>query len=507
MVDVILAKLDSEEKEYRMPPPFGILYLADALEKEGFSVRLFHRAGTEADVKALVELVCSEEPIFVGFSTLTGPCLRPTLRATKAIKRIRQALPVVWGGLHVTMLPEQTLMNAFVDIAAIGEGERTVVELAKVLRRDGLAADALASVQGIAFRENARVIVNQPRPFIKNLDDLNPAWHLLDDVDRYFPSGRHFYSDIGCQFWGEKIAPVFTSRGCPWRCGFCYNQYVNRRSFRAQSADRVIRDIREYRERYGITAIIFEDDGFFTDKERALEIVRNIGVPWTSTIRANQLAKWGDDFLSELREHHCQELRIGAESGSQHVLDLMMKDITVDDIRTSARLCLKHGIKVSLGFMIGIPGESWQDVLDTLALIDELEGLGDGVSVIGPGIFAPYPGTPLYEAAIKHGFEPPHSVEDWSTRIFDHKQALAPYADKRIKYTAYYRRLSKREEASQSALGIPRKLLSQVARLRWKHRFFRFPLDYAIPAAAVNLLDGVGLRRLQLKLRKAAWNS
>jgi len=503
MADVILAKLDGEEKEYRMAPPFGILYLADSLEKAGFTVRLVHEMGTETNIRSLVELVSAEKPLFVGFSTLTGPPLLPTMQASRAIKET-MPVPVVWGGLHPTMLPEQTLLNDFIDIVGIGEGERTIVELAKVLREHGMDPGELAKVSGIAFKSDGKVIRTRPRPFIKDLDDLHLAWHHVD-IGRYFRSGKHYYTDVGSQFWGEKIAAILTSRGCPWRCKFCYNQFVNKRTFRPQSVQRVIRDIQHYRERYGITAIIFEDDCFFANKERALEIVRHIGIPWSCSIRANYLAKWGDDFVRELSRYNCAELRIGAESGSQRVLDMMNKDITVDQIRVAAQLCLKHGIKVSLGFMVGIPGESWSDVLQTLDLMDELEKMGSGIAVTGPCIFTPYPGTPLFELAVEHGFSPPTSLQQWSGRVFDHKQPLAPYADKRIRFISYYRRLAKRTDVNRLTFSLPTRILRQVARWRWQHRFFRFPLDYTVPAFGVNMLSRLGLANIHSKLRRAMW--
>jgi anaerobic magnesium-protoporphyrin IX monomethyl ester cyclase len=503
MVDVILAKLDNEEKEYRMAPPFGILYLAAALEQAGFTVRVFHALGTDADIQTLVGLVSAETPHFVGFSTLTGSPLLPTARASQAIKAAHP-IPIVWGGLHPTMLPAQTLMNDFVDIVAIGEGEQTIADLARTLSQHGLRPDKLAEVAGIAFQQGGAVVRTEPRPFIDDLDDLQPAWHLVD-IDRYSRAGRHFYTDLGSQFWGEKIAAIFTSRGCPWRCAFCYNQFVNKRTFRAQSAPRVIRDIQEAKDRYGITAIIFEDDCFFADKNRALEIIRHIDLPWTCSIRANYLARWGDAFVEELRRHHCVELRVGAESGSQRVLDLMQKDITVDDIRNAARLCLRHGLKVSLGFMVGIPGESWSDVLQTLALMDELEEMGEGVAVIGPCIFTPYPGTPLFEAAIDHGFEPPASLEEWGSRLWDHKQPLLPHADERIRFLGYYRRLAHRSDFDQLAFAWPTKLLSQVAKWRWRHRFFHFPMDYTLPALGLDLITRLSSADTGRTLRRALW--
>ena len=503
MVDVILAKLDNEEEEYRMAPPFGILYLADALEKAGFTVRVFHELGTEADIQTLVDLVSAEQPHLVGFSTLTGSPLLPTARASRAIKA-ESPLPIVWGGLHPTMLPAQTLMNKFVDIVAIGEGEQTIVELAGTLSQHGLRSDKLAGIAGIAFKRDGAVFQTEPRPFIDELDDLHPAWHLVD-IGRYFREGKHFYTDLGSQFWGQKIAAIFTSRGCPGRCAFCYNQFVNKRTFRAQSADRVIRDIQEYKERYGITAIIFEDDCFFADKNRALEIIRHIELPWTCSIRANYLARWGDAFVEELRQHHCVELRVGAESGSQRVLDLMRKDITVDHIRTAARLCLRNGLKISLGFMVGIPGESWSDVLQTLALMDELEEMGEGLAVVGPCIFTPYPGTPLFEAAIEHGFEPPASLDEWGGRLWDHKQPLIPHVDKRIRFIGYYRRLARRSDFDQLAFALPTRILSQVAKWRWQRRFFHLPLDYTLPAFGLDVINRLGSAGTVKTLRRAMW--
>jgi radical SAM superfamily enzyme YgiQ (UPF0313 family) len=503
VADVVLAKLDNEEKGHMLAPPFGILYLADSLEKAGFSVRLIHELGTEADIQALVELVSMEKPLFVGLSTLTGPMLLPTMEASKAIKETH-SVPVVWGGLHPTMLPQQTLMNDFIDIVAIGEGERTIVELAQVLRDHGPKAEKLAKVAGIAFKSDGKVVLTKPRPFIKNLDELYPAWHHVD-VGRYFRLGKHFYADHGFQLSGERIAAVITSRGCPWRCGFCHNQIVNKRTFRAHSAQRVIKDVQDYKERYGITTVVFEDDYFFAAKNRALEIIRHIGIPWSSNVRANHMVEWGDEFAKEVSQHNCMELRIGAESGSQRVLDIMKKDITVDQIRQAVELCVKHNITVSIGFMLGIPGETWSDALETLALIDELEGMGDNVRTIGPGIYMPYPGTPLFDLAIEYGFKAPTSLQEWSDCIFGPKQPLAPYADNRIQFVAHYKRLNFRTDFAQLAFSLPTKILRQMARLRWRHRFFRFPLDYTLPAFGLNILTKLGLTDMYRKLRKATW--
>lgn len=502
MADVILAKLETKESEvekHNYACPFGVLYLADSLEKAGFSVRLLHEEGNNTSIQKLVDLVTVEKPLLVGFSSFTAPTIIPTIQASKQVKETCD-VPIIWGGYHSTITPEQTLMNDFIDLVAIGEGERTVVELANVLRKYGWDAQELAKVAGIGFKENGNTVFTKSRPFIKDLDDIYPAWHYLD-IERYFYSGKYFYSGLG----GEKVIAHITSRGCPWRCGYCFNQAVNKRHFRAQSAQRAISDIQDLKARFGATGVLFEDDNLFTNKKRALEIVRNIGVPWASTMRADDLAKGGDDFVKALAQSNCVELRVGAESGSQRILDLLTKDITVDQIRRTAELCGKHGIMTIYMFMYGFPGETWADICQTLDLIDELEGMNEHVVVSHLGFFAPFPGTPLFGPAVEAGFKPPTSLEGWGApmgEIAKHNGRLPPYVDKRANSLSYYRNLAGRKDLDEIKFSLPVEALQRLAQFRWKRRFFSFPIDHTIPAAVGKGLDKWGL----LGLRKALYS-
>ncbi len=155
--------------------------------------------------------------------------------------------------------------------------------------------------------------------------------------------------------------------------------------------------------------------------------------------------------------------------------------------------------------MVGVPGESWSDVLKTLDLMDELEAMGNDIAAIGPCIFTPYPGTPLFDLAIEHGFEPPTSLEEWGIRLWGHKQPLAPYVDRRIRFIAYYRRLANRIDFDQLGFSLPAKLLGQAAKWRWQHRFFGFPLDYTLPAFGLNMLTKLGFADADRKLRQVTW--
>jgi radical SAM superfamily enzyme YgiQ (UPF0313 family) len=491
MDDVVLVKFEPTQDTHNFAPPFGILYLADSLEKAGFSVELVHESGNNANIQKLVGLIEEKKPLFVGFSCFTSSALTPTIKASVEVKK-RSKTPVVWGGVHATILPEQTLRNDYIDIIGIGEGEETIVELANLIGNKGLSPDGLAGIKGIGFKKNENLIVNEARPFIQDLDQYSPAWHLLG-LENYIYTKQHFYTQVGSKMASEKIAALITSRGCPWRCGYCYNQAVNRRTFRVQSVEKVMREVDKLKE-YGASAVIFEDDNLFGNKNRALEIIGKINMNWSSTIRADCIAKWGDGFVRELSENGCSELRIGAESGSHNVLNIMKKDITVGQIKEAVQLCSRVKIRSLLNFMIGVPGESWSDVCQTLDLLDEFKKVNQYISVGSPGIYLPFPQTGLYTEAVNMGFNPPDSTEGWA-KDWGQKWKLAPYADKRIRYIGFYWSIIRRDFTNVSFPFFAR-LLRQIALLRWKKRYFRFALDYHVPAFFLRLIRKLGLRKI-----------
>ncbi len=499
MTDVYLLKLEPESEGYKLAPPFSLLYLASALEKHDFRVKLYHEIGSHKNIASILEDIATHQPIFVGLSTMTGPSLIPTKIASQKIKENTKT-PVVWGGLHPTMLPEQTLNNDFVDIVVLGEGEETVVELALALTEKEVTTRSVETIKSIGYKKNGKITMTPPRSYIGNLDDYSPAWQHLD-ITKYFYSGKFFLSDFGSSLPGERIASYISSRGCPWRCSYCYNQFVNKRTFRAHSAEKVISDIVHLKKTYGITAVVFEDDNFFTDRKRAIEILKNIGLPWSSSLRADHITKWGDDFLKELKRTQCQELRIGAESSCQRILDIMQKDISVADIYRSAELCKQNDINALYNFMIGMPGENWEEMLETFQTMDELEKMGEGVVVNGPSVFYPWPGTALYDTAIEHGFQVPAKMEDWAVG-WGTKQPLAPYVDGRAKYVGFYRILAKRKDVESLKFPLFTKILRALARKRWENRFFRFPIDYILPNFFFKMLKALGLKKIAQALYK-----
>jgi hypothetical protein len=153
--------------------------------------------------------------------------------------------------------------------------------------------------------------------------------------------------------------------------------------------------------------------------------------------------------------------------------------------------------------MYGFPGETWSDICQTLDLIDELEAMGEHVVVSHLGLFAPFPGTPLFDVAVKAGFEPPASLEGWGApmgEIAKRKGRLPPYVDKRASSLSYYSHLASRKDLDRVAFSFPAKGLQRLARLRWKHRFFSWPIDHTIPLAFSKGLDRLGLLAIRRTL-------
>lgn len=452
MVDVLLVKLDNAITEY---PPLGLLYLADALEKNDYSVKIIHEVGTNKSIARIVRTVKKEKPLFVGFSTMTGPQLLPTLQASETIRR-ETGVPILWGGVHPTILPEQTLKETCVDFIIIGEGEEAIVELADSLS----SGQGTAQIKGLGYK-SPKIRVNPPRPFIKNLDAYAPAWHLVD-VKKYY---RRYF---GC----KKVITLITSRGCPFRCSFCYNLAVNKRTWRCHSERFVLDHIHTLVEEYGIDGIDFHDDNFFANPKRALSLAAKLELPWSGEIRADILTR---DLARKLKERNCHLLFVGAESGSQRVLDLLKKDIKVEDLYNAVEHCKEADLPIDLSFMFGIPGEREEDVLKTVQLMKRVSETYGKVNM-ALKMYTPYPGTTLWDVALKNGLRPPEKTKDWVgyTRdecnnpwLSDPAYALSLA---RIVNTAFAN-----EYFQPVHPGL--KLFRAIDRFRVRHSYFKYPFE------------------------------
>lgn len=219
--------LVSFRRSGEMYPPFGLMYVADALENAGFRTEIFHL--TEENIDGLVKTVKEHNPLFVGFSTVTGPTLLPTIKTSCQIHNL--GITVVWGGVHATIMPLEILKEDYVDFVVVNEGEETTAQLAHFLSEG--KGELLQKLPGLALKDkNGLPIFQQERPFICNLDRYRPLWEKIDIEKYLIPSGQY-----------SRAIPLPVSRGCPFSCGFCYNPIVMKRTWRRHSDDFVINQV------------------------------------------------------------------------------------------------------------------------------------------------------------------------------------------------------------------------------------------------------------------------
>jgi anaerobic magnesium-protoporphyrin IX monomethyl ester cyclase len=330
----------------------------------------------------------------VGISGQTTPSIYDVYYTAQVVKNHNPAILVVVGGAHVTFQDEQVLRECpEIDVVVRGEGEVTMNKLLEEFSEHR----GYDNVPGTTIRKNTTIIRNPDRPYVTNLDDLPfPAYDVLN-LSRYFPQGK-------------RIAPMITSRGCPYQCTFCSSSRITGKRWRGRSPDNVIEEIQLLQDRYGVQDITFLDDLFTFDSGRVEGICTRMiqeadGLGWTCSSRADIMVRH-PEMVNWLKEGGCHTLYIGAESGSQRILNRIKKGIRLSQVINAVKLAKKAGLEVVLSFIIGIPGESKEDVQSTIEFACKLDP-----DLAQFTICTPYPGTPMYDEAIENRWL---SVSDWS---------------------------------------------------------------------------------------------
>ena len=367
--------------------PLGTLYAAAYLRQRGHSVGLFD-AMLAPSVDEWGVAIEQQRPRLAAiyedsFNYLSKMCLlRMREAALEMIDHAARArVPIVVSGSDATDHPELYLRRGAAAVI-IGEGEITIADVADRL----LANASIEDVPGIAYLDDVcSVRRTTTRPFIKSLDDLPfPAWDLVD-IGRYREIwyGRHGYHSMN----------IATTRGCPYHCNWCAKPIYGQR-YATRSPSAVVDEIAWLKQHFAPDHLWIVDDVFglkpgWVEEFASLVNARNARVPFRCLMRADQVTA---SVANALARAGCRMLWMGAESGSQKVLDAMEKGLRVDDIRSANRLLKAAGIDVGVFLQFGYPGETWIDIEATLQLAREIEPADIGVSVSYP-----LPGTGFYE--------------------------------------------------------------------------------------------------------------
>lgn len=396
-------------------PPHSVLSVAAPLQKKGYKVKIIDQR-TDPDWKTHLTQEVQNKPICVGISTMTGTQIFYALEMAKLIRNLTNGnIPIVWGGPHPSILPEQTLKNENVDAVCIGEGDETFLEMVEAYQ----GGSPLNEVKGIMFKNGSQNVMTPERPLI-DVEELLPVpWDLLPDVEKYI------HKDFYIKGVKRSLDVGLTSRGCPFKCGFCCSASIRHRKWRARSVEKSLETILGPVKRFNLDSIWIRDDEFYIDRERAYKICEGIvnsgeKIKWyTSGTRVDIFNKATDEQLLMLKKSGAHTLKFGAESGSNRILKLMQKGICQEDTIKANLKAKRVGITPAFALMIGFPTETFDEINQTIDLFLRLKKDNPQAQfeVISP--YTAFPGTPLYDVAIKHGLRPPEALEGWIDWLCD----------------------------------------------------------------------------------------
>ncbi|MFX0148026.1 MAG: B12-binding domain-containing radical SAM protein [Candidatus Hodarchaeota archaeon] len=345
-------------------PPLGICYISAMLKKHNFNVDLIDQAAMGLDLQEVVKWIKKKDPEIIGFSTLTvsGSGINAALTA-KEIKKWNPDAKIVFGNRHATVNDYKILDKyPFVDICVRNEGEYTFLELVRAVEKEV----SLKNIKGISYRNNGKIIQNEKRDLINDLDSLPfPDRESLN----FNYKGSYGNLDLG----PEKFAMIISSRGCPYQCTFCYGR--RRVGFRARSIENVMEEVL-YLDDEGYQSLIFTDDNFTFSKKRIIKLCQlmrknKIDMNWFCEGRVNQVS---GEMLREMRRSNCRLLMFGIESANQRFLDYYKKKITPDQSLLAVRKARNAKIPFIVGsFIVGGPGESLREIYNTLKFAQKLD--------------------------------------------------------------------------------------------------------------------------------------
>ena len=392
-------------------PPLGLMYVAAVLEKAGHAVQIYD-ADPEYQATIISEIK-DFNPDLIGLSFLTVGYQR----AFNFLKIMKAAMPdkkYCSGGVHTSVKPKETLEAFDLDFIVVGEGEDTMIE---VCERLGSGKD-LTNVNGVMYRKDGEIVVNEGREMIKDLDTIPfPARHLIDMKPYLKPPGIiRGHAD-------SNQTTIVTSRGCPFQCIYCGSHNIFGRKTRRRSVKNVVDEIEHLHKNFGITGIYYCDDTFTLSpkwvKEYCEELKkRKLDIKWAGQSRVDQT---DINLMKLMKESGLVQLDFGVESGSEKILKVLGKGGAGDrksQIKQSFKLCKELDIRTLATFIIGSPEETKEDIDESFQVAKDIDA--DYTAFY---FLTPYPGTAIYEMAIEKGWLDPNIP---FSEIWAHRQPELP---------------------------------------------------------------------------------
>jgi len=367
-------------------PSLGMAAVAAIAELKGHTVRVTDAEALSYTLDDIRRELETFQPHLVGMPTFATN-IEMCHTIARMVKRANPKVMVMLGGAHTSIFAEQALSPSEVDFGIQSEAEIVFDDFLNALDSDG----DYHKVPGLAYKQDGVVCINPKQGLYPDLNLFpKPARHLFP-MDRYHSSAN---------LRGKRTLNIITSRGCPYRCAYCSSPQIFGQSFRYLSTEKVMEEIRELLRVHGADSLQFYDETFTVNRKRVIELCDTIigeglRFEWSCFTRANLVDR---ELLQKMRQAGCYLIFFGLESGVQRLIDLIKKDITLEQSREAVRLCKETGIQTWCSFILGLPSETEEESWQTIRFAIELDP-----DFVQFPIFMPWPGTDLYDIAKEHG--------------------------------------------------------------------------------------------------------
>lgn len=461
--------------------PLGILAVSTPLLRAGYQVRIIDSTITPNFQKRVLEEL--SDALCLAVSLVTGPMIRETVQIAREAKRLYPDLPVILGGWHPSLLPDQTLAAEYIDVVVKGQGEDALLEIVQHIE----AGESLKGIAGAGYKEDGRIVFNTPRE-LRPIRELPPKAYHLADFDAYQ------------RVCGRRWAMYTSSLACPYNCAYCTNEGLYGRKWNALDAEQAAEEMCDLAQRYRLELLWMVDDNFLVDRDRAIAIAegivrRGVKFDWSIQASTNLVIRLSVEELKLLRRSGLSQMSQGADSGSERVMHLMNKDFQkLETVYEAADRLTQAGIRPSFNLIFGFPGEEEADLRASIRLAMDICRRYSGAE-FWTNIFTPYPGSPIMKRAFELGIEVPKTLEGWAD--FFPRYTVLPWLkgrkhrelqNMREYLRIAFHRVPIAKYRSRPLSHAVHKAISIPARWRLDHHVYSFPVELWLKNAATKVL-------------------
>ncbi|MDP2910028.1 MAG: radical SAM protein [bacterium] len=371
-------------------PPLGVGYIASPLLKAGHEVKIIDSSPLNYQNEDILNDLKIFNPDLIGISSLTASA-KEAYSLVGYLRKHFPKTPIIFGGFHASCFPEEIFKEALdLDCLVYGEGEATLLKIVNSIAKNGEIDE---NIPGTWVKKNGKIIKNPPAELVEDLDQLlPPAYELY---------GWKLYRPLPLQYKKMPVANMLTSRGCPWRkCTFCFSAGRASQKYRRHSPERVVSEIKNLVENFGIKEIAFWDDNFLVNEKWVFEFCdlldkNGLKLPWSANGRVNTVTKL---MLERAKKSGLWNVFYGFETGNDDLLVRIQKGATLEQARQATKWATELGMDVRGSFMLGLPGETPEKALKTIEFAKEID-----IPFAQFLLTFPEYGTALYDDALAHG--------------------------------------------------------------------------------------------------------